>query len=599
MTRFSIDLPFFMPLDEDTFLLRVTDDDIRIQHSVVERGVFDPRIGGITAGSFGLTRDQFGALRYSKLTIDLDDEKLAEIGAVLMDKAKSFLRADDFQGKANVALAIFNRFLEKYRVTTRKLDVKPVGPWDLALLQFDDGRNSGEIRLYGGGITLPVEGLTPKYQQKLHDSLADPEPSATYERAAVDALRTVEDGQTLEAIVTGIGALEAALDRYFGRTWRLSNPRVFPQEAITRLAINPRNARNVFTAEDVLGIAGVRAKVTAYAAATGTTDEQKSSLYDAIELRNLAVHNGVQVPLRRAKPHVERLVGFVLDELTPRITAECPTLPRAELLYACEEALGTDCSPHLQQIVDMFLTPHGLTAKLYNQRFERNEMTSERFGDTLVLRISFQDFTPDQKNLFIAQAVLHHYLERRGDVAQARPDYDPTVADRHPFFERVASAMTRTVWGAAINRRLHALGFEQFVQREAARRAAALSRRYRPSFVEPRFEDLGYWVDYLGIAQTAAELPPPDRETLLTRIARVAPRTAQRSRDAIPPLERVEYDNLESIREALIQVHDAHDRLLASVSIFDPVTRQWHGAGLRLEDLGVVALRPPAQSGQA
>jgi hypothetical protein len=269
------------------------------------------------------------------------------------------------------------------------------------------------------------------------------------------------------------------------------------------------------------------------------------------------------------------------------------------LLYACEEALGDECTPDLQQIVDIYLTPHGLTGKLYNQSYERNEMTSERFGDTLVLRISFQDFTPDQKNLFIAQALLHHYLERRGDVAQARPDDDPTVADRRPFFERVASAMTRAVWGAAINRRLRALGFEQFVQREAARRADALSSRYRPSFVEPRFEDLGYWVDYLGIAQTAAELPPPDRETLLTRIARVAPRTAQRSRTAIPPLEHVECDNLESIREALIQVHDAHDMLMGSVSIFNPVTRQRHGAGLRLEDLGIVALRSPTQSGQA
>src|SRR5215212_5330901 len=105
MTQFSIDLPFFVPLAEDTFLLRVNDYAIEIQHSVVTREVFDPRMGGITAGSFGLTRDQFGALRYSKLTIDLDDETLSEIGAVVMDKARSFLRADDFRGKATVALA--------------------------------------------------------------------------------------------------------------------------------------------------------------------------------------------------------------------------------------------------------------------------------------------------------------------------------------------------------------------------------------------------------------------------------------------------------------------------------------------------------------
>jgi hypothetical protein len=591
MTRFSIDLPFFISLNEDHYLLRVSDREIQIQHSVVEREQFDPRIGSIAAGSFGFVRDQSGALRYSRLTIELDDEPLDEIGAVLMGRARSLLRPDDFQGKAEVALAIFNRFIDKYRVTTRKLDVKPIGPWDLALLQFDDGRNSGEFRLYGGGITLPVVGLAQEYQQKLVDNLADPEPGATYELAAVDALRTAEDGQTLESIVTGIGALEAGLDRYFGRTWRLSNPRVFPQEAITRLDINPRNTRNVHTAEDVLAIAGVRAKVTAYAAATGTTEEQRDSLYDAIELRNLAVHSGVQVPPRKAKPHVERLVNFVLDELTPRIKSECASLPRAEVLYACEEALGADCSPDLQQIVDMFLTPHGLQAKLYNQRHERNEMTSERFGDTLILRISFRDFASDHVNLFIAQALLYHYLERRGDVAQARPADDPAMEYRRPFFEVVASEMTRTVWKAAINRRLRDLGFDELVQQEAERRAAELRRKYWRSYVEPQFEELGYWVDYLGIAQTVAELPQADRENLLKAITRVAPTIAHRSRAAVPALEGVEFDNLESIREALIRVHDAHEGIMGSASIFDPVTRQRYGFGLRLEDFGIISFR--------
>jgi len=600
MTRFSIDLPFFMPLDEANFQLTVADDNVEIQHSVVEREVFDPRIGGITAGSFGLTRDQFGALRYSKLTIDIDDETLAEIGAVLTDNARSFLRADDSQGKAKVALAIFNRFLDKYRVATRKLDITAIGPWDLALLRFDDGRNSGEFRLYGGGITLPVVGLAPTAHQRFIDNLADPEPSANFELAAVDAMRALDNRQTLESIVAGIGALEAALDLYFGRTWRLSNPCVLPPAAATQLGVTIGSKNpGVYTLEDVLEKATVHQKVRAFAVAPGISDEQRNGLFQAIYLRNLAVHGGVRVPVGKAKRHVEKLVGFVLDELTPRIRAECPTLPRAELLYACDEALGNDCSPDLQQIVDTYLTPHGLTAKLYNQRHERNEMTSERFGDTLVLKISFQDFTPDQKNLFIAQALLHHYLERRGDVAHAQVTDDPAEEDRRPFFEHVASAMTRTVWGAAINRRLRALGFDPFVQREAARRAAALSRKYRRSFVEPRFEDFGYWVDYLGVAQTAAELPLADREPLLTRIARVAPRTAQRSRDAIPPLERVEYDNLESIRETLIQVHDAHDMIWGSVFIFDPVTRQRYGRGLRLEDLGVIALRPSASSDRA
>jgi hypothetical protein len=600
VTRFSMDLPFFLPLNENNYLLRVGEHEIEIRHSVVEREDFDPRIGGITAGSFGFIRDQFGALRYSKLTTDLDDEQLGQIGAVLTGRASSLIRPDDFEGKAAVVQAVINRFLDKYRVTTRALDVKPIGPWDLALLHFDDGRNSGELRLYGGGITLPPEGQSPDHHQTFLDNLADPEPIASFELAAVDALRVLEDGQTLESMVTAIGALEAALDLFFGRTWRLSDPRVLPPDAAAPLSVSifKKKTRDVYTLEDVLEKATLHQKVKAYVIAQGFSDEQCDGLLQAIYLRNLAVHGGVRMSKGKAGPHVQTLVELVLNELAPRIKAECPILPRAELLYACEEALGNDCSPDLEQIVNMFLTPHGLTAKLYNQRHERNRMESERFGDTLVLKISFQDFAPNQVNLFIAQALLYHRLERRGDVAQALAADEPAMQERRAFFQVVAGEMTRTVWQAAINRCLRELGFDQLVQHAAEQRATELRARFSQSFVEPRFEELGYWVDYLGIAQTAAELPAADRNTLLAHIARVAPRTAQRSRDAIPLLERVDFDDLGSIREALIGVHDAHDMILASVSIFDPVTRQRHGLGLRLEDLGVTAVRPTVPSSE-
>jgi hypothetical protein len=298
------------------------------------------------------------------------------------------------------------------------------------------------------------------------------------------------------------------------------------------------------------------------------------------------------VSIGKAKPHAQTLASFVLDELSPRIKAECRALPRAELLYACEEALGNGCSPELQQIVDTYLTAHGLTAKLYNQRYKRKEMDSERFGDTLVIRISFRDFGPEQVNLFIAQALLYHCLERRGDVALARAADDPAMEYRRPFFEVVASALTRTVWNAVINRRLCEIGFDQLVQRDAERRAAELRRKYRRSYVEPRFEELGYWIEYLDLAWVAAELPPADRECLLTAVARVAPTTTRRALTAIPAMESVEFDDLDSIRDALIRVHDAHESIMASASIFDPITRQRYGFGLKLEDLSLIAFSP-------
>jgi hypothetical protein len=595
MTQYSIDLPFFMSLDEGDYLLAVAERRIEITHSVMARENFDPRIGGITAGSFSFVRDQFGALRYSCLTINLGDEELGQVGEILTGKAKSLLRADDYRRKAELALAVFNRFLDKYRVATRKLDVKPIGPWDLALLRFTDGRNSGEVRLYGGGITLPIAGLIPAAHSSVLSSIADPTPNAAFEIAAVDALRAVADGQTLESMVTAVGALEAALDLFFSRTWRRGGPRVFPPNAATTLRLRRDRVSNAFTIEDVLEIAGVRAKVEAYARVPGMTVEQRDSLLEAIDLRNLAVHGGIRVPQRKAEPHVHLVTNFVLDHIAPQISAECPPMPRAELLYACEEALGSACSPDLETIVNTYLTPLGLTSQLSNQRFKQKELSSERFGNSIVIRISFRDFSPDETNLAIAQIVLYHHLERRGDVAQARAADDPNdslIQERRPFFEVVASQLTRTVWIAAINNRLKSLGFAQHVHDQTHRHAEQLRSRYHRTYSPPSFSELSYWVDYLDIALVGCQLAAPDRESLIATVERRAPETARRSHAAIPALQTVDFDDLESIRAALIQVHDAHGGILASASIFDPVTRERYGFGLRLEDFGIIALTP-------
>ena len=70
MTRFSIDLPFLMSLDEDDYVLNLGGRDFRIQHRFIERERFDPRIGSIEAGSFGVGGDPLGAVRYSRLLLD-------------------------------------------------------------------------------------------------------------------------------------------------------------------------------------------------------------------------------------------------------------------------------------------------------------------------------------------------------------------------------------------------------------------------------------------------------------------------------------------------------------------------------------------------
>jgi len=181
-----------------------------------------------------------------------------------------------------------------------------------------------------------------------------------------------------------------------------------------------RDPSDVYTIEDVLEKAGVRAKARAYGTATGLGEAERDGLSDAIAVRNLAVHGGVRLPPGTARPYVETLARFVLDQLAPAVRRECPTLPRAESLYACEEALGVGCTPEPQRLADAYLTDRGLAGRLFNHRFERRRMESERFGDTLVVRVSFRDFDPEDVALFIARAVLHHALERRGGRSPTR-----------------------------------------------------------------------------------------------------------------------------------------------------------------------------------
>lgn len=588
MVTYSLDLPFFIPLSEGEYILRIDAYQFRIQHVVVQREEFDPRIGDIKPGSFGFVRDPVGALRYSRLSADFAVDYLIALGEVWLGKTAAFFAPDDpryrAQRQAGVALAVFNRFLEKYRVVTRHVDVHPLVPSDLALLTFDDGRNSGEMRLYGGAFTLPVAGLSDAYQRFLTAKLVDPAPNPGFELAAVDALRMIEDGQTLAATVTVIGALETALDVYFTWTWRHGSHRVHPLEASGQLQVDAqiRKLRRA-TIEDVLRAAGVHAKVRAYARATSMAETQLDDLLEGIELRNLMVHGSIRVFPDRAKPSVKNIAAFVLDDLAPKIAVDCPALPHTDLHFACQELLGDDYSPHLQAVIEDYGVRYGLDARLHNERRKDRQMTSERFGETLVMRVSINGFEPTQVNLFIAQALLFHFLDRRGDVARARPadDLDLYEPDR-PFFTDVASYLTRTVWMAAINAKLRNLGFAKDISAQAPRDAETLRAVFHPAFREPQLSEFGRWTNYLNVAHVAADLESAERSLLLHHVRQVAPETANQATAALRALETVTFDDLMSVRDALVRVHDANACSLAgTVSIFDPVTQQRYGWGTR------------------
>jgi hypothetical protein len=126
-----------------------------------------------------------GLLRFSRLTAELADDDLEPVGQALL--GGSFSRPTPWspRAKGEVALALFNHFLDKYQVATRTPDVRPVGRWDLAHLHFDDGQSSGDLSPNGGGITLAVVGLPPGAHRRMLQALAMPDAPAAYERAVL------------------------------------------------------------------------------------------------------------------------------------------------------------------------------------------------------------------------------------------------------------------------------------------------------------------------------------------------------------------------------------------------------------------------------
>lgn len=586
MAKFSLHLPFFVTLGEGKYILQLRDRQFTLSHAIVQQSSLDPRLGGIH-GEFGFIRDHLGLARFSRLEAELTEDDLESISQCLLGVSFITLRTLNSGMEGQAALALFNEFLERYRVATRNLDVRSIGHGEPASLYMEDEHITRHVRLYGGGITLPVVGLTPEYQERVVGRLAEYDSPPLYELNALQALQAMADGAPNEALLMAAGALELATDIYLARSWRLGKPPIRPKDAASEIGI--KQASDVRTIDDVLEKGPISAKIKKGAITSLVADtEAAADLEDALEVRNLVVHSGVRVPAGKARRHVEAMANFVLDHLNPAIQRDYPLLPRHEFLYAYEEAMGTELLPKIEQVVNRYLVGAGLAAKLYSRKAKRQNMFSERYGDTLVMRIAFGDFERYQVNLFIAQSLLHHWLENQGVVAFARVSAALPDERTRAFWSRVASEMTRTVWMAAIDNHLLKLGFEEIVQKEITRQEGELMQRYSGSYITPAFEQLGFWIDYLEIARIAAMLPPSKKAALSQRIASVAPHLMQTSSRAIPAIERANFDDPDSILATLIAVHDAHESILATVPIYDPVKNEELGLGLSFGDLGKI-----------
>lgn len=577
MRTFTVDLPYQLVLAEEAFRLNIRGVEIVVSHSLIKQKEIDHRLGGFK-GDFGLMHDQLGLLRFSRLSFALDEPVEDRLERCFFADILRARNANLHQRSVEVALAVCNHFLDKYRALTRQPEVRPLGNNDLALLRYEDERTTSDVRLYGGGIRLPMVGFTAVGHDALLASLAREEEPPAYELAILDAIRAGLGGSPNEAVIVAVGALETAFDSYFITVWRRSSPPVQREQAARTLGVQRSK-----TIPDVLKAAGIWKKLDVFNKLHPLGIAEREELRLAIEARNVAVHGGVKVPPSLAQKHVRTIDQFLNTSFKSVAPARLDTPTRVPLAEAYEQATGLSCPLGLQAIVERYLMPYGLAALLYSAHPKHSEgPIADHFGQTMVIQIPFDDtaMTAEQDALVLARMAIHFSLSYQGTIPIARMNPTFNSGDERLGWSFVAWELTRAVWELGADKEIMAVGMTESVRRDMAQRKDALLQLYGASYVPPPTRSEPDFVAHMHLARVAASLSEEEAAELILTVTVVAPQIAHRANQARPALRLIDLRDHGSVLEGLLQLHDAHPFLLAAVAIYDPATRSWSGSGV-------------------
>jgi len=582
MVTFLMDLPYAIPLQDGEYAAYIRGVKVTIAHTIVKHEQLDPRLGAVT-GSFGFALDQLGILRHSKLSFMLGASELEHLERSFFGALFEKRNLDAQTIKTQVALAVCNHFLDKYRSVTKVPYVRSLGEGDLARLTFTDEFTRAEIRLYGGGITLPIAGLSENARAQFVQTLAAEDEPYPFELDSFDAIWAAKSGRPREAETLAVGTLESALDLYFSRSWRSSVP-LADRVATAADELDVKRSKKKpkhFTVEDLLRDAGVGKKLDAFTRRSQLDNTRESQIRRAIEARNVVVHGGVSVPATMAEEHASRIAAFLRQDLKPALERDSPPLPKAEFLYAFEEATGSPSPAGLQQIGEHYLGSIGVSAFLYHEREADLDPSSEHFGTVMLMRVPFNNpqMTPAHISLLLARMIVRFSHRFQGTFALAQVSPQLPNEETRPYWAFIDQELNKAVWDVAVDRAIMAHGLIKEVQSDIQGRANQLRAFYSPSYAPPGEGEVRNHAEYMRLARIAAVLPETQRTDLLASAAEVAPRVAAQAKSVLTALENVSFDEPGTILEGLVQLHDA-SLILASVAVYDPVAGRFYGAGV-------------------
>jgi hypothetical protein len=555
--------------------MRIQGIALRISHERIEQEHLDPRLGG-SSGYFGFEHDPLGLLRYSVLSFDLDDEAERRLLEASLGDRLSTWRLSPTARRAKLAMVVCGAFLDHFRSVGRDERIELLGADPLAYIRYQDDRDFSEIRLYGGGITSPAAGMAEDTLTSFEAELNRNNDPPAWRLAVLDAFRTARRGLAAPALISALGALETALNAYFAAVWRGAARRT-TREAAEELAISPRRSKTI---EDVLREGDLRKKIAAFVRRLSVDPNWELALNLAIDARNDAVHGGITVPLGSTLRHIRAIGTFLEEQQLMLLAVAAPVRPR--ILDSFLEATEVVAPPSLERVVDRFLVPFGLDAILYNDSPTRLKGPAvDEYGRTIVVWMPLHHpmMTPERLALHLARIAIAFSLRYQGRIPRARvgelPFYDPSGG-----FATVAWEFTRAVWEIGIDGVLEAEEMGDAIAADINDRAAELRRRFNPPYDEPPPRTLLDYTSHVEVARVATVVSPSRQNRLLERIEAVAPPVAQRARRCMPLLAQVDLEDHDSIREALVCLHDDAPMLLASVVVVDPETRLLYGNGL-------------------
>ncbi len=252
----------------------------------------------------------------------------------------------------------------------------------------------------------------------LLNELSKPQVPPTYALTAMDALRALEFGQVVPAIILAASSLESSIDEWISRDDRVGSK---TPESIAK-AMNytgKRQLEKLRTVEDVLKSAGLSLKLRYCSGFDTTLARCYEHLDQAIDLRNLVVHTGVQVPPEVARDHVEVICGFVLNHAEPMLSKPTLSLSLTHFEYAYREGAGRPCSENLLGVVSDHAVSLGKTLRLHNAEMQKSSDKHDIFevrdlGESVVIWAPFAAIrTVDQLELRIARGLVYHDLVLR------------------------------------------------------------------------------------------------------------------------------------------------------------------------------------------